>query len=273
MYWTRRSFLKYAGLATGLLVMDCPIPSSLSISQGQGICDDETIEAAFLGMGQYGHGLGMRFLQNWPGDYPVNVQPKVQARDQIESLAAQVKGKDLVFLACDQYDMRTYVILQGILSSKPYLVISLHPRTSPVPNLTHPSLGLLSTPPLSKFPLTWDPVTAILSSLVNPGLIGVDLADLEHVLVGKKGKVDVKHLRYPFSVYHFQEWLLSMEPDQGQAAYIIIEHSRDLGLDIEEISNLAGIVNSAVMPEASIFYSAPHSQQPHKNMITIILAS
>lgn len=231
---------------------------------------EDFIQTVFVGLGDYGRELGEILSRNWRSIHPLSIcAPASGERVDIESF---FRNKDLIFIGCDSPEQANSLASIIRELATPYLVLILHPRQhlDGTPDDTR-DFGRLSTPQTAEFPAGWDPVSALFGSLVNPGIIGVDLADLKSVAHQKSGAVHVLQTEETLTPSRLDSWLSRINPGKSSGLYVIMEHRDDAELSVAQIDAFAETIHAFTDSETEIFYTAPFYAGPCPMSITLIM--
>jgi hypothetical protein len=266
MTWTRRDFIKAAGVAAGAFVLDLSVPlPSVEGSEDHVLPEEETIHTAFIGLGDYGHGLGGLLTRNWKGYNPISIHRLSGAKP--ESPTDLLRGKELIFLACDQLNEAWSMARKCALKAEPFLLITLEPFQQTASSPLRENETILHAPLGKAFPNQWDPVSSIFGSLVNPGLIGVDIADLKEIVGGKHSCVRPIVLNERFTASPERLFNISGR-GLAHSAFIVIEH--DLSeISVHQIGELLELFDSFFSER---YFAVPFEPRQEGMIITVCRA-
>ena len=272
MTWTRRDFIKVTGLSAGAVVLDLALPlPTICGSDEEVLSEEETIHTAFIGLGTYGREVGRLLSGNWRGVNPLPLH-YINSEIKARNLEKILRGKELIFLACDGFDQAFKVARNIALAAEPFLLITLQPSHHPTHGSLQGNEGLLQAPHLDSFPHTWDPVSPIFGSLVNPGLIGVDLADLKSVVGNQTGQITVMQAEREFLKTEVENWIKYSLVQENKGNYLVIEQSSQENYDIELIHEIAFHLEKERVSQTGIYFTAAKRESILQYQFTMVQA-
>jgi hypothetical protein len=161
------------------------------------------------------------------------------------------------------------------LAVDPFLLITLQPKPT---RKSHQHVllsneSILQGPLLHAFPSNWDPVSTIFGSLVNPGLIGVDLADLKSIVGQRTGKIGVMQAEQDFLELEVANWVKHTLVKENKGNYLVFEQSHQEKYDIGLIHEIASILEKEKITQTETYFTMAKSKSIwRKYQITMVQA-